>query len=281
MKQDLQSVVDDIKSVKVQGAKQIAVHSLKFLKKFCKRHGFGLKFEVAAKILEDARPTAVVLHNCIDEIKKNRSINSIDKLLNQMESSTKKIAKNGSKLIKKGSVIMTHCHSGEALSVIKQARKDGKKVSVIATETDPLEQGVKTAKELARARIPVTLITDNAVGHFMKDADCVVVGTDAIRIVKPLGIVNKTGTINVALAAREFNKPLYVVGSTLKIDKRKKFYIEERPAEEIRKEISTRGKLKGVKIRNPAFDLVDFKLIKSIITEKGVYTPAKIRRLYK
>ncbi|MHA1743751.1 MAG: translation initiation factor eIF-2B, partial [Candidatus Heimdallarchaeota archaeon] len=175
----VEKTAEDIKSVKVQGAKEIAVHALKFLRKFCKKNGFKLKFEVVAKVLEEARPTAVVLHNCLEILKKERKLKTIDRLLRELDVATKKIAKKGSRLIKNNYKIMTHCHSSEALAVIKQAWKEGKKISVIATETAPLEQGVKTAKELAKLKIPVTLITDNATGFFMPEVDCVIVGSDA------------------------------------------------------------------------------------------------------
>jgi ribose 1,5-bisphosphate isomerase len=277
----LEKVVNDIKSVKIQGAKEIAVYALKFLRDFCKRNGFGLKFEVAAWKLEEARPTAVVLHNCLEILKKKRKLRTIDRLLKQLNAVNKKIAKNGSKLIKKNYKIITHCHSGEALSVIKKAWKDGKKISVIVTETDPLEQGVKTAKELAKLKIPVTLITDNSVAHFMKDVDCVIVGSDAIKTLLPYGIVNKTGTLHLALAAKFYKKPFYVVASTLKIDRRKKFIIEERPVKEVYRELLHPGKLKGVKIRNPAFDLIPMQFVTAIITERGVMRPEKVLRLLK
>jgi len=275
---ELENAVKTIKDVKVQGAKQIAVYSLKFLRKFCKKDGFGLKFEIAATMLEDARPTAVVLHNCLEILKKDRKLSTIDRLLKQLDTATEKIAKNGSRLIKNNYRIMTHCHSGEALAVIKQAWKEGKKISVIATETDPLEQGVKTAKELAKLKIPVTLITDNAVGFFMKDADCVLVGADALR---KEGCINKVGTSLLALAAKANRKPFYVAANTLKLDKRRKFKIEERSAKEVYEELLRPGKLKGVKLRNPAFDLTKWGIVTAVITEEGVKTPKQILRLLK
>ncbi|MDI6798737.1 MAG: S-methyl-5-thioribose-1-phosphate isomerase [Candidatus Aenigmarchaeota archaeon] len=274
----LEKVVEDIKSVKVQGAKEIAIYSLKFLKEFCKENGFGLKFEVAAKVLEDARPTAVVLHNCLEILKKEKRIRTFDKLIKQLDKATKRIAKNGSRLIKSGYKIMTHCHSGEALAVIKKARNEGKRISIFATITEPLEQGVRTAKELAKLKIPVTLITDNAAGFFVKDVDCVLVGADAIRV-DSKELINKTGTLLLALAANEFKKPFYVAANTLKIDRRKKFIIEERPAKEIRQELIRPGKLEGIKIRNPAFDRVPLRYVKNIITEKGVFKPKEILRM--
>lgn len=274
----MEKIVNDIKSVKIQGAKEIAVHALKFLRKFCKKNGFGLKFEVAAKILEEARPTAVVLHNCIEILKKERKLKTIDRLLKQLDDATKKIAKRGSKLIKNNYKIMTHCHSGEALSVIKQAWKEGKKISVISTETDPLQQGVKTAKELAKLKIPVTLITDNAVGFFMPDVDCVLVGTDALRAE---GVVNKIGTSLLALAAKKNKKPFYVAADSFKLDRRKKFVIEERPVKEIYQELLHPEKLKGIRIRNPAFDLTEWEFVSAVITEKGILKPKQVMRMLK
>jgi ribose 1,5-bisphosphate isomerase len=268
----LETVEKNIKSVKIQGAKEIAIYALKFLKEFCKKNGFGLKFEVAAMILERARPTAVVLHNCLEIIKKRRRISTIDKLIKQLESSTKKISKNGVKIIPKKAKIMTHCHSGEALAVIKYANKKGKKISVIATETEPLKQGVKTARELAKEKIPVTLIVDSAVGFFMKDVDMVIVGTDAMR---KNGFVNKIGTYLLALAAKAHKKSFYVVGNKLKLDGRRKFIIEERPGREIYKRI------RGVKIRNPAFDLIPWKYVTKVITDVGIKSPKQIVKMIK
>ena len=275
----LTRTVEQITSVKVQGAKQIATHSLRFLRGFCKRNGFGLKFEVAARVLEDARPTAVVLHNCIEIVKKKRTLGSIDALLKRMDSMTGDIARNGSRLLGDGYTIMTHCHSGEALCIIKRAWKEGKRIAVIATETEPLEQGVRTVKELAAMKIPVTLITDSAVGFFMPEVDCVVVGADAIRSEPRFGFVNKTGTMNLALEARERRKPMYVVGDTLKLDRRKKLYIEERPAAEVYRKLLNAGELKGVKIRNPAFEFVPAKLVTKFVTERGVISPAGMKRM--
>jgi ribose 1,5-bisphosphate isomerase len=275
--ESLQNVVEKIKSVKVQGAREIAIYALKFLKKFCKKNGFGLKFEVACYILEEARPTAVVLHNCLEILKKRKSMKTFDYLLSRLENSTKRLAKIGSKIIRNNYKIMTHCHSGEALAVIKQAWKEGKKISVIATETDPLEQGVITAKELAKLKIPVTLIADNAAGFFVKEIDCVIVGADALRVFPPLGFINKIGTLHLALAAKEFKKPFYVVANTLKIDKRKKLFIEERPAKEVYQELLRKKEIsKKIRIRNPAFDFIPYKFVTKIITEKGIKSPNEI-----
>ncbi len=262
----LNLLIRKIKNIEIQGAKEIAIESLKFLKTFALKNGFGKKFDVVCKELESARPTAVVLHNCIEIIKKERSIEAIDKLLEQLQ--TDNISKHGLKVIRKKSVIMTHCHSSEAISLIKKTMPK----KVFATETDPKEQGVKTAKELAKEKVSVVLIIDSASGFFMPEVDYVIVGADAIR---KEGVVNKIGTYPLGALAKEHKKPFYVVADSLKIDTRRNFVIEERPAEEVHK------KIKGVKIRNPAFDITPWKFVTGVIMESGVFKPVKIKEMIK
>ncbi|MEM5829303.1 MAG: hypothetical protein QW040_00355 [Candidatus Aenigmatarchaeota archaeon] len=269
--QSPEQVVNRIKSVQVQGAKEIALYSLRYLRKFCEKYGFGLKFEVVAMMLENARPTAVVLHNCLEILKKERKLRTIDKLIKELQESTKKIAKIGQKIVKNNQKILTHCHSGEALSIIKEAARLGKKISVYATITEPLKQGIKTARELAREKIPVTLGEDIAVGHLMYYADIIIVGSDAIR---KEGFVNKVGTWLIAEEAKRHKKPFYVVGSHFKFDSRKKLVLEERPASEILPK-----PIRGVKVRNPAFDLVPWSYVTAVITDKGIFKPEKIKEM--
>jgi len=273
MHESLEEFTKRVKSLEIQGAKEIAVESLKFLRNLVKEKGFGKEFERAAKKIEETRPTAVVLHNCLEILKKDRKAETITKLLRQLNESAKKISIRGGHLIKNNYKIMTHCHSGEALSVIKYAWEQGKKVTVYSTETEPKHQGIKTAKELAEKGIHVILIIDSAIEFFIKDVDAVIVGCDAFR---KEGVVNKIGTYPMAVVAREHKKPFYVVGNTLKLDRRKKLVIEERSPHEVYHE-----HMKTLDIRNPAFDVTPWKFIKRVVTEKGVFTPSNILRMLK
>ena len=273
MPESLESIEKKIKSLEIQGAKNIAVESLKFLRIYSRKKGFGKGFDKAMNKLEKARPTAVVLHNCLEILRKDKSTKTINSLLRKLKQSEQQIAVKGSVLIKNNSKIMTRCHSREALAMIKQAWKNGKKIKVYATETRPKWQGVKTAKELAKMGIPVTLIVDSAMGFFIKDVGIVIVGTDAMR---KEGFVNKIGTYMLALLCKEHKKPMYVVGDTLKLDMRKKIKIEERDPDEVYKE-----KMKNLDVRNPAFDITPWKYVKRVVTEKGVMTPGNIKKMLK
>jgi ribose 1,5-bisphosphate isomerase len=266
----LKKLIEDIKSIKIQGAKEIAIHSLIFLEKFCKKYGFGRKFDIITRKLENVRPTAVVLHNCLEILRKERNLETINKLLNELNEATNKIAKIGGKLLKNNFKIMTHCHSSEVLAVIKKAWNEGRKISVYATKTEPKYQGIKTVKELAELKVPVTLIIDSAVNFFMPDTDIVIIGSDAIR---KEGAYNKIGSMFLALSAKENKKPLYIVANTFKLDRRNEITIEERSPHEVY------HSLKGVKIRNPAFEKIPWKFITGVVTEKGILKEKDIRKM--
>ncbi|NOJ27759.1 MAG: hypothetical protein DA330_07100 [Nitrososphaera sp.] len=274
----LEHAVSEIKSVRVQGAKEIALYALKFLRKVVQEQGFEGRFDELADALRKIRPTAVVLHNCIEIIKRERKISTIDSLIAYLTESSEKIGKHSDRMLKNNITIMTYCHSGEALKFIKHGHvKHEKKISLIATVTQPLEQGVKTARELVQLKIPVTLILDNAVGFFMKDVDAVVVGADALR---KEGVVNKVGTSLLAFSAKHYHKPFYVVANVMKLDKRGDFRIEERPVAEVYRKITTTKDFRGIKARNPAFDITPWKYVTAVITDEGVLKPSQvIRRL--
>ena len=272
-REPLESLVHRIRSLQIQGAKQIAVESLKWLRPLVREKGFGKDFEHAAKALEGARPTAVVLHNCLDILRKEKNVKAIDRLLDTLARASKQIGAHGARLIPDGATVMTHCHSTEASSVILAAKAAGKNVRVIATKTEPKMQGIITLRELSAAGVPTTLIADSAIAFFMKDVDLVLTGSDAMR---KDGNINKIGTLTLAIIAKEFKKPFYVAGNTLKLDPRKKFVIEERPASEIYQDIAS---IKGAAARNPAFDQTPWRYVKRVVTEKGVLTPGNVLRL--
>jgi ribose 1,5-bisphosphate isomerase len=267
-------IADKIKRMKIQGAINIAIASLRHLKKFAEKNGFGSAFDKECKRLLSTRPTGVALYNVMDELKKDRSMKKIDELLNKIKNNRERIACYGEKIIKNNSIVQTHCHSSGAIAIIKKAAEK-KRFTVIVDVTEPRHQGIKTAKELSRIKnIDVVLITDDAAGltfsnQCMPRTDIMILGADAIR---KDGVVNKIGTYLLAVGAKERGIPFYIAASTLKYDRRNKLVIEMRNPGEVHKKISR------VKILNPAFDITPWKYITAVITEDGIKKPAKILR---
>jgi methylthioribose-1-phosphate isomerase len=188
----------------------------------------------------------------------------------------------GAELLPMSGKVMTQCNAGalatagigSALGVIRTAIEQGHKLHVIVPETRPYLQGARlTAWELHEGGVPLTLITDNMVGHIMKTGNigAVVVGAD--RIAANGDTANKIGTYQIAVLAREHGVPFYVAAPVstfdLSIPSGQQIPIEERSAEEI-------THIRGVRIApdvpaaHPAFDVTPARLIAAIICERGV-----------
>jgi len=203
---------------------------------------------------------------------------------------------NGAALLDDGARILTHCNAGAlataghgtALGVFRSAVEAGKNISVIADETRPFLQGARlTAWEMVQENIPVTLISDNMSGHLMAhgEIDAIVVGTD--RVAGNGDVANKIGTYMVAVLAQRHNIPFYVACPLSTIDRSissgKDIPIEERPEDEVTGYRDCQWAAKGVKVRNPAFDVTPAELVTGLITEKGVVlspTTEKINKLF-
>jgi len=193
---------------------------------------------------------------------------------------------NGAELLASGMTVLTHCNAGAlatagygtALGVIRAAVAAGKKIEVFADETRPFLQGARlTAWELMKDGIPVTIITDNMAGHFLKSGriGCVIVGAD--RIAANGDVANKIGTYSLAVLARENQVPFYVAAPISTIDlslsSGDEIPIEERPAEEVTHVFGVRVAPEGAAVRNPAFDVTPHRYVSAIITQRGVVRP--------
>ncbi len=274
-----------IKKMEVRGAAKIARFAVETLKKFAELidRDFDKNMRWASEVLLNTRPTAVSLFNAVnyvmdysgrdDEEKKRDAIGRAMEFIRWVDTAREKIGEIGAKRIKDGYVILTHCNSSAALSVIKTAFRQGKDIEVIATESRPRYQGHLTVKELSEEGILVTLIVDSAVRYFINDVDCVIVGADTITVNGAL--INKIGTSQIALCAKEARVPFMVAAETYKFSPKTLFgelvVIEERDPEEVApKEILN---LRNVKVRNPTFDVTPRDYIDLIITEIGAIPP--------
>src|SRR2546427_10102637 len=113
------------------------------------------------------------------------------------------IGRFGAEFMPRDGRVMTQCNAGAlatagigtALGVIQVAVEQGKKLHVLVPETRPYLQGARlTAWELHRSNIPLTLITDNMVGHFLKTGNVSAIVTGADRIAANGDTANKIGT---------------------------------------------------------------------------------------
>lgn len=190
--------------------------------------------------------------------------------------------------------LMTHCNTGflacgslgTALGVISYANKLGKVEYVLADETRPYMQGTRlTAFELAKENIPYSIVVEGAASYLLSHnkVDAIFVGAD--RIAANGDTANKVGTSTLAIVAKHYNIPFYVVAPVssfdISIPDGKHIEIEMRAMNEI-------TELKGIKLApegaqsiNPSFDVTDHRFITGIICEKGLINPANSGELVK
>lgn len=256
--------------------------------------------EEAAQVLLATRPTAVNLAWAVERMlhqAKSAQVPEVEKLRNLLAAEAQRIADEdveinrrmgtyGAELIQDGDHILTHCNAGAlatvdfgtALGVVRAAHEQGKRIHLMVDETRPRLQGARlTAWEMMQEGIPMTLIADNASGHFMLrgQVDLVLVGAD--RIASNGDVANKIGTYNVAVLAHAHGIPFYVVAPTSTVDLRlaagDDIPIEERDAEEVTVVDDRRIAPEGVAVANPAFDVTPSRYVTGIVTESGIVRP--------
>ena len=288
-------VIRGAPAIGVAAAMGTALGALKIKTKDMAR--FRKEFRKITAHMASTRPTAVNLfwaikrmENVVDtadgmdvEELKNRLIEEAHAIYTEDIETNRRMGRYGSALLKDGFTVLTHCNAGAlatagygtALGVIRAAVEAGKKIKVLADETRPFLQGARlTAWELKKDNIDVTLITDNMAGYMMQKGliDAVVVGAD--RVASNGDVANKIGTYTVAVLAKTHHVPFYVAAPTSTIDLNirsgEEIPIEERKETEVTHLEGHRIAPRGVKVRNPAFDVTPARLISAIITEKGV-----------
>ena len=206
-----------------------------------------------------------------------------------------RIAEYGFSLLEKGSAVLTHCNAGHlstsrygtALGPIYLAHQKGLSPKVYVGETRPLLQGSRlTSYELLKAGVDTTLLCDNATASLMQEHKIDFVFTGADRIAANGDTANKIGTSSLAVLASYYKIPFYVLAPTSTIDFNcptgNEIVIEQRPSYEVTDMYF--GKTvapKGISVYNPAFDITPAKLIKGIITEKGIVRPGRLKTLFK
>lgn len=251
--------------------------------------------------LNSSRPTAVNLRHMLDRVlavvqsMPCADISAIQDAMGQMAKAIHgediamctAISEFGLSLVKAGDGILTHCNAGPlatsrygtGLGPLFLAQERGIPLHAFCDETRPLLQGARlTAYELQRAGIDCTLICDNMASLVMKQGkiNACFVGCD--RVARNGDTANKIGTSGVAILAKHYGIPFYVLGPSSTIDftcpDGDHIPIELRDGAEIKEKFFSKpSSLPEVKCYNPAFDVTDHELITAIVTEKGICYP--------
>lgn len=283
-----QQAYNAIKTLMVRGAPAIGIFAGYATALFSK----GKDIYKLKEYLDSSRPTAVNLswatQRIVDAFENGKNLFDEAKAIhNEDIEMCRKISEYGLSLLKDGDGILTHCNAGElatskygtGLGPLILGKENGYNFHVYSDETRPLLQGARlTSYELEKAGIDVTLICDNMASYVMKKGliDAVLVGCD--RVAANGDTANKIGTSGVAILAKHYGIPFYVLGPYSTVDFNCKtgndIDIEFRSGEEIKKMFYEKPTaLEETKCLNPAFDVTDNSLITAIITDKGIAKP--------
>ena len=257
------------------------------------------EFAVICEALAKTRPTAVDLFWALERMKarfaeltrsqldlagiRQAMIQEAQEVHAEKKATDEAIGRFGAEFMPREGQVMTQCNAGAlatagigtALGVIRVAYQQGRKLHVLVPETRPYLQGARlTAWELHRAGIPLTVITDNMVGHFLKTGKVGAIVTGADRVAANGDTANKIGTYSMAVLAKENNVPFYIAApiSTfdLTIPSGEQIPIEERSSAEVTHIQGVRIAPADVAAAHPAFDVTPNRYIAAIFTERGV-----------
>ena len=123
------------------------------------------------------------------------------------------IADIGHSFISEESTVLIHGNSRVAKALVLKAARS-KQFNVIVTEGRPGGDGVEAARTFIKAGIPTRMVLDSAVASVIDQVDLCLCGAEGVM--ENGGIVNKTGTYQVAIVAKALNKPFYVAVESYK-----------------------------------------------------------------
>jgi len=156
--------------------------------------------------------------------------------------------------------ILTISNSRTVFEILKRLRSTNNRLNVIVSESRPKFEGRILAKKLLKEKIEVKLITEAMLAKYVQCCDCVLIGTDAV--LKDNNVVNKVGSLQLAILCKHYDKPFYVVASKSKFSAKKYFQQHEEDTNEI-----WRNAPKKISINNLYFEIFPKRLITKLITE--------------
>ena len=305
----VEQVWEAIKMLRVRGAPAIGVSAAYGTivglqgRAYSTRADFDARLAEVTSYLASSRPTAVNLFWALDRMRAVAAAETqtdpdtmLARLLEEAraidvedQAMCRAMGQHGIALMPEQGGVLTHCNAGglatagdgTALSVLFAAHAAGRKIHVFADETRPLLQGARlTAWELQQRGVPVTVICDSMAAVAMRDGKVSAVITGADRIASNGDAANKIGTYSIAVLAQAHGIPFYVAAPSSTFDMSlgsgAEIPIEERDREEIANGMGRQTVPDGVDVWNPAFDVTPARLIRAIITERGVIDPVNL-----
>jgi len=207
--------------------------------------------------------TLTILDKDLTELKKDfikRGHTFLDKIIHDR----KRVAKLAAPFIVHGHNILVHSRSRVVRDALIEAAKTSS-FTVYVTETSSDKSGARMVKELSAEGINCQLISDASVGYFMERMNTVLLGAEGV--VESGGIINRIGTFQVAVLAKELNKPVIVLAESVKFIRY--FPLHQRELEMLP---NANRKKDGL----PLIDYTSPDYIRLLISDVGTLTPSAV-----
>ncbi|MCX7611857.1 MAG: hypothetical protein N2043_09755, partial [Ignavibacterium sp.] len=239
MKKQLDKIINDSES----GSNQILLNLIEYCKKY---YDNSEELKLIIKKSEESLSHFATIKQFIKKLKKKLNESTYEDLLIFLNDYKTKnldsiisIYNTNKDLFSQIKSFTTISFSKTILDVVKIVAKEKKKLKVFVLESRPVFEGRKLASELCKINVDVTLIVDALMCYAVKNSDTVLVGAD--QILKNGNVVNKIGSYPLAICAKKFNKPFYVIADKSKFVNKTKFFPNSSPENEIWK---TRNRVK-------------------------------------
>lgn len=262
MNKKAQTAYKKIISDKTSGSGDLLIK----LNEFCKKYFFDIEhpiefieqtqnhFSSFRNIQEYFTQLKAIVHS------KQLSEKFFEKYRIKNETAYGRIFTNALPFLRNKKSILTISNSRTVFETIKKlATVNSLKLTIC--ESRPRFEGRILAKKLAMSKIKIELITEAMASAYVRKCDCTLIGADII--LKDGSVVNKVGSLQLALLCRHFKKPFYVVAEKSKFSKSKKVIQREELPDEIWK-----NPPEGIAIKNFYFEKIPGSLITKIFTDE-------------
>lgn len=187
-------------------------------------------------------------------------------------------------LLADGQRVLTHCWADLYLTeTVAAARRAGKSLTFVCTETRPYLQGARlTAETLAEMGVDTTLITDGMGASVLADGGVDVLLTAADRVAMDGAVVNKVGTLGLAVAAHTFGVPYFAQVQTpdRTAPTAAAIPIEHRDGADVLHTLGARTASTRVRGHYPAFDVTPPRFVTAVVTDRGPFAPDALNRYW-
>ncbi len=194
------------------------------------------------------------------------------------------LGEHTAKLLPAQATVLTHCWADLYLTeTVRAAQKQGKQLRFFCTETRPYLQGARlTAETLIEMGIDTTLITDGMGAAVLQSGEIDALVTAADRVTMDGHVVNKVGTLGLAVAAHAFGVPFHalVQAPDRLAPTKHEVPIEHRDGAEVLQVLGRPSATPRVKGLYPAFDVTPPEFVTNVVTDRGVFGAGELDEYY-